>query len=294
VEKKVEFYSEGSLIKGILYLPEQSHYAGKYPTIILNHGFAGVKEFLLPNFARRFCQNGYAALTFDYRGFGESEGIPGKLSPQNQIIDIRNALTFLQSFEEIDAEKIGLWGTSYGGANSIVVAGIDKRVKCLVAQLTFGDGARVITNHLSEEEKERLNETLMKVWVKTVVKNKVMLVGIDKVLTDEQSLEFYRKNVEKTPSLKIKLPFLTIKETMEYKPEQYLKMVDVPILIVGAENDRVNPKQESESLYEKANHPKELFMVKQATHYDLYEGDKFEKVVQKQLEWFNKYLKLGR
>jgi alpha-beta hydrolase superfamily lysophospholipase len=290
MKKNVEFYSEGSLIKGILYCPDDFDEKSEIPAVVLCHGFAGVKELLLPEYARTFSSNGYAALVFDYRGFGESEGERGKLSPHAQITDIRNAITFIQSLPGIASEKLALWGTSFGGANAIAAAARDKRIKCLSVQLTFGDGERVITGSLTEEEKQKLTATLMKVWTKTVTQNKVMRVPISRVLTDEQSIEFYNKTVEKFPDLNIKIPFLTLKETMEHKPEQYLPGIHIPILVIGAENDKVNPKEESEIIYQKANSPKELYMVKGATHYELYEGEKFKEVVARQIAWFDKYL----
>ncbi len=291
MKKGVEFYSEGSLVKGILYFPDNYEENEKLPALLLCHGFAGVKELLLPNYAEEFCKNGFITLTFDYRGFGESEGERGKLSPQAQIIDIRNAITLLQSLPEVDPDKLGLWGTSFGGANAIAAASLDKRIKCLSIQLAFGDGERVITRNLSKEEKEKLNTTLMKIWSKAVTQNKIMQVPIYKVLTDEQSIEFYNKTVDKHPELNIKIPFLSIKETMEHKPEKYLNSIHIPLLIIAAEKDKVNPREESEILYQKANEPKELHIVKGATHYEVYEGEFFKEVVTKQVDWFNKYLR---
>ena len=162
---------------------------------------------------------------------------------------------------------------SFGGANAIVTAALDKRVTCLCVQLAFGNGERVITGGLTGEEKEKLEAMLMKVWTRAVTQDKIMQVPINKILTDEQSIEFYNKTVADFPGLDIKIPFLTIKETMEYQPEKYLDSVHVPILIIGAENDKVNPKEESEILYEKANSPKELLIIKGATHYQCYEGE---------------------
>lgn len=290
MKREIDFYSEGSLIKGHLYLPDDIETRGKLPAIVLCHGFAGVKELLLPAYADAFAQSGFAALTFDYRGFGESEGEEGKLSPGLQIVDIRNAVTYIQSLKEVDPEKTGLWGTSYGGANAVVVAAKDKRVKCLAVQLTFEDGERVITGNLSPEEKEKLLATLAKVWTKAVTRNQMMKLPVNKALTDEQSIEFFNKAVEKFPQLNVKIPFFTIKETIEHKPGEYIGKVDIPVLIVSAEKDSVNPAQESVMLFEKANNPKELFVVSGATHYEVYEGELFKKVVQKQLEWFGKYL----
>src|SRR3972149_11343255 len=77
-QKKVHFYSDGLPLAGVLFLPDAP---GPHPGIILCHGFTGVKELILPDYANRFADAGYAALAFDYRGFGESEGPRGRRLP---------------------------------------------------------------------------------------------------------------------------------------------------------------------------------------------------------------------
>ncbi|HEX3044615.1 MAG TPA: hypothetical protein VHY08_07655, partial [Bacillota bacterium] len=65
--KSVEFYSDSSKIASDLYLPEQYVSGAKIPAVLLCHGFAGIKDFLLPAYAEAFAAAGFAALTFDYR-----------------------------------------------------------------------------------------------------------------------------------------------------------------------------------------------------------------------------------
>lgn len=95
--ESVSFLSNGSKIVGNLYRPEGN--TEELPAIVLCHGFAGVKEMLLPAYANSFCDKGYIVLAFDYRGFGESEGEPGRLDPSLQIEDIHNALDFIAKVE---------------------------------------------------------------------------------------------------------------------------------------------------------------------------------------------------
>jgi len=283
----IQFYSEGSLIKGHLYTPDA---ASNAPIVILVHGFAGVKEMLLPAFAEHFAANGMAALTFDYRGFGESEGIPGRLVPHEQITDIRNAITFATTLDGINSNRIGLWGTSYGGANAIVAASRDRRVNVLCVQLTFGNGERVIMGDKSEEEKEKFRESIHRIWSKAVTDNKQMMLGVNRLLADEQSKKFYSEFVQKFDALKVKLPFLTMKETMEHVPEEYIGKINIPISITVATGDTVNPPEESYRLYELANEPKALFEIENAAHYEVYEGIYFNQTVAQQTEWFKKYI----
>jgi len=290
MKEAVTFYSEGSKISGHLYKPDNVEAGKKYPAIVLCHGFAGIKEALLPPFAEGFAKNGYVVLAFDYRGFGGSEGERGNLVPGLQLVDIRNAITYMQSRPEADPARIGLWGSSFGGANAITAAAADERVKCVVAQLTFGSGERVVTGALSKEEKEKLKGTLNKLWMREVATNKKMLMTLDQILTDADSKAFFKKITAEHPVINVKIPFLFVKHSMEYKPEEALKNVRVPIMIVGAEKDIVNPPSESTALYEKANEPKALYMVKDATHYQVYEGEKFREAFGQELGWFNKHL----
>lgn len=288
IKKNVEFNSDGEKVVADLYLPGE--HAENVAAIILCHGFAGVKELLLPSFAEHFANAGYVAMTFDYRGFGGSGGEPGRLVPALQVEDINNAISFLSARPEVDPNRIGLWGTSFGGANAIVATAEDPRVKVLSVQLTFADGERVITSGMSVEEKSKFLSTIEKMEEKKRNTGKEMMVPIVKVLSDDQSKEFYTKYVTDYPALNIKIPFLTVAETLRYKPVTSLPGVNVPILLVAATKDSVNPVSESHALYEAANEPKELFEVEGATHYEIYSGELFEVAARKQVEWFNSYL----
>ena len=65
----------------------------------------------------------------------------------------------------------------------------------------------------------------------------------------------------------------------------------MPLLIMSASKDGVNPPNQSKLLYERALEPKSLEVIEGATHYDLYKGEYFEKAITKQIAWFEKYLK---
>ncbi len=287
-KKSVEFDSKGSKIVADLYLPEEN--TVNVPAILLCHGFAGVKELLLPAFAEYFASAGYVAMTFDYRGFGGSEGEPGRLAPALQIEDIKNAMTFLSQRSEVNSERIGLWGTSFGGANVVVSASEDDRVKAISVQLTFADGERVITAEMSQDEKSKFLSTIKKMEERKRKTGKEMMVPIVKVLSDCQSKEFYNEYADRYLALKIKIPFLTVAETLKHKPVHAISDVNVPVLVVAATNDSVNPVSESYSLFEAANEPKELFEIEGATHYEVYRGKAFEQAASKQVDWFNNYL----
>ena len=289
--KKINFNSHGSNIAALLYTPENFDANNKYPAIVLCHGFAGFKEVLLPAYAEAFAKAGYIVLNFDYRGFDESEGERGRLVPKLQIEDIHSAIDYVVGLDFVDSSKIGLWGTSYGGANAIIAAAQNDLIKCLSVQLTFGNGERVITGDMSAEEKEKFVGMIDKMLAKKEKTGKEMMVPLHKVLTDEQSKGFYERYSKEYDAFDIKIPFLTVNETMSHKPENYISDLKIPILIVASDTDSVNPVEESQILYEKANQPKELMLLEGISHYECYEGEPLKKILAKQIAWFDGYVK---
>ena len=284
--RDVEWNSGEDTIVGQLYLPDG---AGPFAGVVLCHGFAGVKELLLPAYAQRFACAGLAALTFDYRGFGGSQGERGRIVPERQIDDIQSAVGFLSGQPEIAADRLALWGTSLGGANAVVAASRDPRIKCLTVQLTFANGERVVTGNMSDQEKEKFLGTLKRLQDRRTKTGKETMVPLDNVLTDPQSTAFYERFADH-PALDIEVPLLTIAETLKFKPEELLSDLKVPLLVIGAGKDSVNPPQESVLLYQAANEPKSLMMLDEATHYELYEGAYLETVSSRQIDWFTQYL----
>jgi len=287
MKREVSFYSEGQKIVGDLYLPNNSE-GKKFPAVILCHGFAGVKEVALPPYAEFFAEQGFVSLVFDYRGFGGSEGERGYLVPQRQVTDIRSAITYIQSLEEFNTEKVSLWGSSFGGANAIYTASIDKRVKSLVVQLAFGSGERMIKGKMNDEEKSKIDSTLAKAWAREVTSNKKLSLKADQILTDDDSKTFYAKMSEEYPQMQVKIPITTLSYILELKPEDVVSKVKQPILIIAAENDIVCPATESEILFSKANEPKELCILKKAKHFDTYSGENFKISSQRAVEWFKR------
>jgi uncharacterized protein len=286
---KVQHALGESPIATTVYLPAEH---GKHPVVVLCHGFCGVQDLLLPSFAEAFARAGYAAITFDYRGFGASGGEPGRLVPANQIEDILAVVDWARSREELDGERIGLWGTSLGGGHVMGVAARDKAIRCVVSQLAFAEGEQVVAGAMSAEEKAAFADTLDRMQAKKESTGKEMMVSLPRVLSDEQSKAFYEKYRGDHPSLEIKIPFLTVREMFRYRPADAAAQLTCPTLVVVAGQDKVNPPAQGVALYEAVTATeKQLHVEETATHYDLYEGDHFNKARDIQLDWFERYLR---
>ncbi|MFF5257709.1 alpha/beta hydrolase [Actinomadura viridis] len=138
----VSFDSGSARLRGRLHLPPGR--TGPVPCVVLCHGFSGTMDRLVPH-AEAFAAAGLAALVFDYRNFGESDGEPRQLVDiDGQQEDVRAAIAFARAREEIDPGRVLLWGNSLGGAHAIVVAADDPRVPAVVAQIPFNGFPRKI------------------------------------------------------------------------------------------------------------------------------------------------------
>lgn len=176
----------------------------KHPLIILCHGFCGIRNVLLPCFANAFTEAGFATITFDYRGFGESDGERGRLVPAMQTEDIISVINWAEKQECIDNQRIGLWGTSLGGGHVFSAAAQDQRVKCIVSQLAFADGEVLVTGEMNESERASFLSTLNKMAEKKKNTGKEMFVGVTRVLSDDESKVFFEKIKARHPEMDIK------------------------------------------------------------------------------------------
>ena len=137
----VEFDAEGVMLRGWFYRPDGS--SDPLPTVVMAHGFSAVKEMYLDAYAERFTESGLAALVFDNRNFGASDGEPRQeIDPWAQVRDYRHAITFARTLSDVRRDAIGVWGSSYSGGHAIVVAAIDRRVRAAVAQVPLISGWR--------------------------------------------------------------------------------------------------------------------------------------------------------
>ena len=138
----VTFYSEGFKLVGDLYRPDGLAPGERRAGILLCHGYTGVKDLYLPDNARVLAEAGYVVLAFDYKGWGGSEGPRTRLAPYSRVADAQAALTWLGAQPEVDESRLGIYGTSYGGATAVWTGAVDRRVQCVVSVVGIGHGGR--------------------------------------------------------------------------------------------------------------------------------------------------------
>lgn len=300
MREDIEFESAGVTLRGWSFMPDDV--AGEVPCIVLAHGFAAVKEMHLDDYAGVFRAAGLACVVFDHPGFGASDNHPARprqeIDPWEQIRGIQDAITYAQNRPGVDADRIGLWGSSYAGAHAYVTAAIDRRVKAVCGQVPLISGRRNF-------------ETLVRVdfWAQTwelfAADRRARADGADPIMlpvVHENPLEqsalptadsyewFTRTGAERAPSWRNEVTLRTLELFQAYEPGEYLKRISpTPLLMIVAPMDRLAPGEWACEAYETASHPKKLVLLP-GGHFDAYTGEGFERSSTAARDWFVEHL----
>lgn len=292
MKQPVTFYSEGFKLVGDVYYPADLQSDEKRAGIVLCHGYTGVKDLYLPDNARVLNEAGYIVLTFDYKGWGESEGSSSRLAPYSRVYDVQSALTFMTALPQVNAERLGIYGTSYGGATVVWVGAIDERVKCIVSVVGIGHGKRWMRSVRRPDEWYDLLERSDADRVKRVqTGNSEFVERSEILLPDRQSAELAAAARRDNPSAVNTIPLEYVDDTLGFNPEWVVdKIAPRPILFITSDNDRLVPPEESEHLYARAGDPKKLIVLKGYGHYEVYVEPAFSEVMMPTLAWYAEHL----
>jgi uncharacterized protein len=132
-KRAVSFQVEGQTLRGNLYLPAAASADRKVPAVVVGGSLTSVKEQMSASYAEELAKRGIAALAFDYRHYGQSDGQPRQL--ENVVTkknDLKAAVSFLQTVPSIQAKGISLLGVCTSGGNVLQAAAEDNRIRSVV------------------------------------------------------------------------------------------------------------------------------------------------------------------
>lgn len=288
--KKVSFKNRyGIILSGDLYLPKNAGNE-KLPALAISGPFGAVKEQSSGLYANEMAQRGFAVIAFDPSYTGQSGGEPRNLaSPEINTEDFSAAVDFLGIQKNIDRNKIGIIGICGFGGFALNAAAVDKRVKAVAAS-TMYDMTRVMSKGYNDvvtpEQRTQTLEQLGEQRWKDAESGSFAsgpLLNAEKLKGDEPQFvkeyhDYYRtergfheRSLNSTgawnatnPISFMNMPILT-----------YIKEISPrPVLIIAGEN--AHSRYFSEDAFKAAAEPKELVIVPDAVHTDLY--DKLDKI----------------
>lgn len=293
--REVDVWSEGTRMAGDLYSPAGVAPVGGFPAVVLSHGWGGTKAGL-KDYATRFANEGYIALAFDYRGWGESDGrlvvhgempkadssgkvhveaerIQTVVDPYDQVVDITHAISYVLGESNVDPKRIGYWGSSYSGGHAVWVAVNEPRVACVVGQVAAADSLDLA---------------------------KTSWKGIDiEALAAERRLARARGEVSPVPQGTDKAPNLrgwaVLEKVITYRPVEDAGKIIIPIFMIDAEKEELFDRHKAGELAierAKANGaPTKYHVVMGITHYGIYSGKPKADALDMAVEWYDEHLK---
>lgn len=297
MRKDIAFQTEdGVTLRGWHVLPDAG--TGPFPTVVMAHGFSAVKEMYLDKFAEAFAAAGIAAVVFDNRNFGASDGaIRQEIDPWQQVRDYRDAVTFAETLPETDAGRIGVWGSSYSGGHVLVVAAIDRRVKAVVSQVPLISGhanARRLVRADFVAGLHRAFEADRRARMRGEAPAMLPVVAEDPAApsalpTPDSWTWFTETHALRAPSWRNEVTLRSVEMFTEYEPGSYVAHVSpTPLLMVVALGDHLTVADEALAAYERALHPKKLVTLK-GGHFDAYVAD-FPGASDPATAWFAEHL----
>ncbi len=297
MRRDIEFKTEdGVTLRGWFYSGGQ---AGAAATVVMAHGFSATKEMHLDDFADYFSGQGLNVLVYDNRCLGDSDGSPrGEIDPWQQIRDYRDAITFVSTLEEVDAERIGIWGSSYSGAHVLVVGAIDHRVRCVVSQVPLVDGLanarRLIRSDFWAGLRAGLLADREARW-RGEPPAMIPVVSEDPaapcVLPTADSAAFFLEiTKEREMRWENAVTLRSVELFTEYNPGSYIAdIAPTPLMMVVASGDHLTPSDLALKAYEQALEPKRLLLLP-GGHFDAYVGEAFQTSAPQQCAWFRQHL----
>jgi dipeptidyl aminopeptidase/acylaminoacyl peptidase len=295
VWKDVSYYSDGLKIAAHLYMPaDWKPGDAPRPTILSLPGYTNMKDVYGMDVPRRLWEEGYFVLAIDNRGFGASEGTRGRQRPLEQAQDAFDALTFLETVDGVDPRRLGIYGTSFGGANAIWVTAFDKRVKAVVSSVMVSDGERWMRQMRRPSEfadfKAKVHEAA-KARVKTGKESYMPL--LDLMIPDPHTMSVVKNHHVKDERYVSEYDMGSAEACLRYKPEWVASRISPrPALIIYAENDELCP-EEALHCYKALGEPKRLVILPEAQHYQSYYfvDPKMHEIGMKEaVAWFKQYL----
>jgi fermentation-respiration switch protein FrsA (DUF1100 family) len=300
MRRDIEFDAEGTTLRGWLYLPDKGD--GPFPTVVMSHGFSAVKEMYLDCYAERFAAAGVASLVYDNRNFGASDGEPRQeIDPWAQVRDYRHALTFASSITEVDANRLGIWGSSYSGGHVLVVAAIDRRVRCVVSQVPLISGwrnvLRLVRADLVAMYREQFDaDRAARYRGEPPAMVPVVSEGVFDpcALPTADSWQWFTETGKTVaPSWHNEVTLRSVEMLTEYEPGVYIQRISpTPLLMIVGALDHLTVADEALAAYAQALEPKELVLLA-GGHFGAYTIE-IESSAGAAADWFTTHLGVSR
>ncbi len=272
---RVTFNSRGTEIVGNLYIPENFKQGNKFPALIIVPPATGVKEQVAGTYAEKMAENGYITLAFDHRAYGESGGQPR--STENLYMkseDIKSAVSFMFSLEQVNENKIGAVGICAGAGYLVQTSVGDTRIKAVATisgtlrykgMIATSGGETILA--MAGAARQKYDET-GEVTYFPVINNP----ADDSNVFTKEAYEYYVVNQDKYPTWINQADISSFALFAALDIKNVISSLSKPVLFIAGSEAMTAPL--SQTAYDNAQENKEIYWIDGATHISLYHNEK--------------------
>lgn len=304
MKQQVKFKNGYWTLAGDLYLPDGFDASGKYAALAVCHPGGGVKEQTSALYAEGMRKCGFVVLTFDASHQGESEGEPRLLdNPIERSEDVKCAVDYLTTLPYVDRGRIGAVGSCAGAGYAIFATLTDRRIKAVCGICCTNPGATTRMGwdgkRTLEEQKRRLDEIARQRTAEAngaPVRYAHYVPEADEIDDDTypdmvEANDYYRNPRRALhPNSPNQFRFTGMAYRMTFDAYQFIPdYLDRPLLVIAG--SKAGSLWQSKRAVELSNGPKELYVIEEAGHFDLYDNPKYiGMALQKMNEFFTQSL----
>lgn len=287
--------SDKDVIAADFYYPKTEE---KPPVIIMAHGLAGLRQFKLVQYAKRFAEMGYAVILFDYRYWGGSTGRPRELiSIKHQLNDWRTMIHHVLERRSIDAHRLVLWGTALSGGYVLNLAAEFEQIRAVLVQVPFVDGAETAKNYSLQQLPNALKISSQDyMGAKVGLEPKYLsVIDLEKfsLLSGTDNYHGYLSILHADYYWSGRVPARALFQLLRYRPIGELDKITVPVLFIAAKNDTLMPIEASrESATNIA--PFVQYHEWDMQHFDIYHGEYFERAITAQIAFLQQHIGVSK
>src|SRR5277367_54815 len=272
-EDIISIPSAGLRLHGVLGTPADLRSPERRAAFLVLHGFGSNCESpSVTQPARVLSEFGYVTLRFDMRGCGKSEGEFGRVICLDQVEDLGNALDFLSKHPAVDPNRIGVIGSSFGGAVAVYAGGTNPRVAAVISNGGWGDGERKFRGqHRGPEAWAKFTKMLEDGKAHRARTGQSLMVPRYDIVPIPNHV---RENLERqkvgmlAPNSVEMFPAETAQSMFDFRADDVVgKIAPRPLLLIHSAKDSVTPTEQSVEMFKRAGQPAELHLFSGLDHF---------------------------
>lgn len=288
----VSFRSDEQSLVGRLFYPAAFEVGKTYPTVVISGSWTSVKEQNPSEYAKRLASQGFIALTFDHRGFGQSEGKVRQVeNPLAKVADIKNAVTYLLDLDAVDAARVFGLGICAGGGYMAIAVAQDARLSKLATvagwytsselyRSFFGEGYSVLKDR-GQAARKQFEETGIVATILAIDSSdpsKAAMVG-------DAVVNYYGDRSKDLGNWKNEWAVMSYDHILDFETLPLSSSIKVPALVVHSDN-AISPDAAREH-HKLLAGEKKLVWLDDATQFDFYDQKKVvDLAAQEVTDWF--------